>query len=189
MGRNDWLVRKGDTPEPLLVKKTKAYEHWNRASETYGHWLTGKTEEEISVVMDLSVDDVKKDIWHIEAVLPTKQLISNNNTRNRLLIQREQAAAYQKKLNETLTISARDFLAAGLNPVTPLKEYREAVGMQEKPGGLNIQVNQNNANVSGGVSRTEDVVRSVLDRIKAARSANDNTVIDAEYENVIEAKE
>jgi hypothetical protein len=179
MGRNDWLIRK-EGPEPLLLKKTKAYPHWERANESYSHWISGKDYDEIADVTGVPVKEVKKDVAHIESVIPSKQLIANNNTRNRILIQRTQSQSYQKKLKDALDLNVRDYISAGVNPVGPLKEFREAVGMTEKPGGLNIQLNQNNTVSAGGVSRTEDIIRSVMDRMNKAKS--ESQVIDVEPE-------
>lgn len=183
MAKKDWLVRK-EGPEPLLLKKTKAYPEWERANVSYSHWLSGKTVDEIVKFTGVALDEVEKDVAHIESVLPSKTLISNNNTRQRILLQREQALQYQIKLKDALSVPVADYLRAGLNPTTPLKEYREAVGMTEKPGGLNIQVNQSNTSVAGGVSRTEDVIRSVMNRMNKKNKKEEDDIIDVEVEEV-----
>jgi hypothetical protein len=179
MGKDSWLVKK-EGPEPLLAKKTKAYPHWERANVSYSHWISGKTEAEIVKFTGVSLIEVQKDIAHIESVLPSKTLIANNNTRQRILLQRTEAENYHNKLKDALTTDVAAYLKAGLNPTTPLKEYREAVGMTEKPGGLNIQVNQQ-TNVTGGVNRTEDIIRSVMNKMNKKRE-EEQDIIDVEPE-------
>jgi hypothetical protein len=178
MGKDNWLVKK-EGPEPLLAKKTKAYPEWERANVSYSHWLSGRTAEEIEKFTGVALVEVEKDIAHIESVLPSKTLIANNNTRQRILLQRTQAKAYADKLQDALTTDVAAYLKAGLNPTTPLKEYREAVGMTEKPGALNIQVNQQ-TNVTTGVSRTEDIIRSVMNKMH--QKEDEPPIIDVEAE-------
>jgi hypothetical protein len=178
MGKNDWLIRR-EGPEPLLLKKTKAYPEWERANISYSHWQSGKSLEEIVELTGVELSEVKKDVAHIESVIPVKTLIANNNTRHRLLIQREQSESYQRKLKKILDAPVSDFLQAGVSPVPVLKEWREAVGMIEKPSSLNIQMNQNNTVSAGGVGRSEDIIRSVNSRLKNSQSEE---IIDVEPE-------
>jgi hypothetical protein len=179
MGKDNWMVKKTG-PEPLLTKRDKAYPEWKRANDTYSFWLSGKTIDEIVKFTGIDKFEAEKDIAHIESVLPSKTLISNNNTRNRLIIQREQSLEYQKKLQDALSTPVSAYLKAGLNPTTPLKEFREAIGMTEKPGGLNIQVNQSNTNTGAGVGRTEDIIRSVMNKIN--KKEEESQIIDVEPE-------
>lgn len=178
---DQWIIKKTG-PQPLLAAKKKAYPEWDRANVSYSHWLSGKTMDEIVRFTGVPMIEIEKDIAHVESILPSKTLISNNNTRQRILIQRELDKKYQAKLQDALEVPVADYLRAGLNPTTPLKEYREAVGMTEKPGGFNIQVNQSNTTVGGGVSRTEDVIREVMSKINKNSSEQSENVIDAEVE-------
>jgi hypothetical protein len=52
--------------------------------------------------------------------------------------------------------------------------------MTEKPGGLNIQVNQSNTNTGAGVGRTEDIIRSVMNKIN--KKEEESQIIDVEPE-------
>lgn len=177
--RDAWLVRK--TGAEAITKRTKRiYEFHDRATETYANWLAGYTEQEIVKITGLDIDSVEKDIAHIKSIMPTKSIIVQSNDRQRLLIQRAQEENYRNKLNEALTVPVGQYLAAGISPVAPLKEYRESVGMTEKSSGLNIQINQNQS-IGGGVGRSEDIIRSVLNRIKdKEREKEEPNIIDVE---------
>ena len=172
MGKNSrfpWAVLKTD-PQPLLHRDRTSYLHYKRAERTYSHWLAAYSVEEIAEFFDLPIREVEADIEHVQSMLPTRTLVAQHNDRNRLLLQRAEARKYQALLSDALSRSASDYIAAGLSPAAPLKEFREAVGMIEKPGGLSISLSQHtNVGNPAGITCAEDVlrrVRSQLDTVK-----------------------
>lgn len=203
----EWAIEKSDVPPVIKRSGNDIYPQHDRAVVTYNHYISGFTEEEILEFLratgeECELADIVRDIQHIKTLHPTRVLIAHENDRNRLLIQRTEGRQYRRLLAEALAMKAEAFVAAGMSPTTPLKEFREAVGMTEKPGAINVSVNQQNLNLSGGernnsgVRSSEDLLRSVMDRMKANQAQISqeaaSTVIDAEVvapENTDENKE
>lgn len=171
--KNDWLSK--------IVPGTtdvSPYEHADRAAQVYSQYVVGYDEEDIAAFFGVSVIDVKRDLQYIQSGLSTRQVISMENDRIRIRIQRDEARNYKRILNESLTIQAKEYLAAGMSPVSAMKEFREAVSMTEKPGGLSISFTKNTANINtpgggihpanisgrNGIKSYEDLVRMIIEQ-------------------------
>ena len=194
---HEWAITKSDVPPQSKRGAKNGYPSHDRAVTVYSHYISGFTEEEIVAFLnrngeECNLADIECDLQHVKSLHQTRTLIAHENDRNRLLIQRTEGQKYRRLLGESLDIEAKQFLAAGLTPTSPLKEYREAVGMTEKPGAINVSVNQQSLNIGGGESRqqsgirsSEDLLRTVMDRMNAANTQdqipqNSEMVIDAE---------
>lgn len=174
----EWAIEKSDVPPAIKRSGNDIYPQHDRAVITYNHYISGFTEEEIvsffqATGEECELSDILRDIQHIKTLHPTRVLIAHENDRNRLLLQRTEGKQYRRLLGEALAMKAEQFLAAGMSPSSPLKEYREAVGMSEKPG-INVSVNQQSLSINGGETKTksgfrssEDLLRNVMDRMKA----------------------
>jgi hypothetical protein len=170
-------------PETAIVhfesqeSKELEYPNHKRAGKVYSSWMSGYTPEEIAEFEMITVKDVAADLRYITLSLPHRTVIAHNNDRSRILIQRQQSEDFQALLKRALTITADDYLAKGISPASTLREYREAVGMTEKPGAFvtfNTQQNFIGAqgNISPGTPRcAEDVIRRVLKKIEEQRVA------------------
>lgn len=164
--------------------KTLGYEHHKRACMVYSHWRSGYTEEEISDFMELDIDEIRKDLQHINVTLPVRRIIQDNNDRSRIMLQRQEQINYNKLLGEALQTDSAAYLQAGISPAGILKEFREAVGLTQKPQPL-IQVNtQQNylgeeTHTGAGVRSAEDAIRKVLAEMERDESQE---VIDVEPE-------
>jgi hypothetical protein len=162
------------------------YPTHDRANLLYNMWMSGATEDEIAQFYSLTVEEVKQDLLYVKSRIPIRQIISHNNDRTRILVQREQSESFRKLIGDSLAIPAQSFLVAGISPTGVLKEYRESVGMVQKAEPL-IQVNTQQNFLGGGPSgkngvfSAEDVIRKVLDRI----NQNENP---PEEDSVIEAQ-
>jgi hypothetical protein len=163
-GYKGWGVKKldnrpvkvlmGDCEEPKLYAKS------------YNMFIAGYTEEEVAHHMGVRVEVVERAIEHTRSCLSSRTIISHNNDRQRILLQRAESDKYRKLLGDALNISAKDYLAAGITPAGTLREYRQAVGMEEKPGNMSISVTQNSAiSVRPEVRSSEDVLRRVIARM------------------------
>jgi hypothetical protein len=172
--RNDWLAKQipgTDLDQP-------EYPEIDRANKCLSYWMAGYDELEISALLDLSEIDVTRDLAYLRTKMNPRQQIAMNNDRQRILIQKQEAANYSAMLKGGLTKGVDAWLAAGLSPVPVMKEYRQAVGLEEKPGGVNISVTKQSAtfmgnppghipsaNFGGGgkVKSFEDLVRMIID--------------------------
>ena len=191
----EWAMTKTDVP-PLIKRGAKGdYPEHDRAVKVYNHWISGSLPEEIvtflnKIGIECDVTDIECDLQHVKSLHPTKVLIAHENDRNRLLLQRTEGEQYRRLISEALQLKATQYLAAGISPTGPLKEYREAVGMTEKPGGINLAINQQSLNIGGGEARqqtgirsSEDLLRSVMDKMDASQQnqlPSTTEVIDAE---------
>lgn len=136
----------------MLNRNGLEYPHHKRAEETYSQYLSGYSEQEIGAFFGIDPAEVLKDIQHVQQVLPARTVLAHINDRNRLLILKLEGEKYRRQLSESLSISPQDYLRAGVSPVGPMKEFREAVSMTEKPGALSINFTKNTANFGGGNS-------------------------------------
>ena len=168
---------------------TLGYPEHKRSCMTYSQYISGFTEEEISDFMEIELREVKRDIQHIITTLPPRTIIQHNNDRQRIILQREEAANYNKLINDSLKMTANDFLAAGVSPASVLREYREAVGQTQKPEPL-IQVNsqqnfwgQPETPDSSGISSAEDAIRKVLAELDEQNHKDE--AIDIEPEDAV----
>jgi hypothetical protein len=151
MGKNSqhpWGFKK-EGPKPLLHRGAE-YPHRKRAEEVYSQWLSGFDEREIAAFFEIDVLDVMKDIQYVQQHLSQRSVLAHVNDRNRLMIQKLEGHKYHQKLSEVLSIPAKVYLQAGINPVAPLKEYRESVSMTERPGALSVNFTKNTANIGIG---------------------------------------
>ena len=178
-----WAIKK-DGPRPLLNRGKTEYPHHKRAARVYSQWLSGYSEEEIATFFELTVDEVERDIQHTSSLLSQRTVIAHHNDRNRILTQRAEGARYRKLLRDALATPVEDYLEAGIAPGGVLKEYREAVGMTEKPGG--IRVNIANTVSSRGVSCSEDLLRLAISKLDDPHGS-DNTRIAANVKKQITA--
>jgi hypothetical protein len=166
MGKNSRypfaLTKQG--PEPLLHRDRTAYPNHERACRVYSQWLSGYSEEEVANFFGIQPRDVELDVQHVHGILPTRTVISHNNDRARLLVQRQQSEEFRRLMGEALKTPATDYLNAGISPAGILKEYREATGMVQKAEPL-LQINtQINSNAGSGqaITSAEDAIRRVL---------------------------
>jgi len=135
VGKNSthaWALTKTG-PEPLLHRDRTDYPNHKRAQQCYSQWLAGYSEEEISRFFGIGLEEVLQDLQHCHQLIPSRTLNSHWNDRNRLLLQRAEAAKYRKLLADALATPVEDYLQAGVSPVGPLAEYRQATGMVSKP--------------------------------------------------------
>jgi hypothetical protein len=176
------------TPEYALAKlappesNALAYPNHDRANDIYSMWMTGYTEDEISDFMSLDATEVKKDLMYVNTKLSVRQIISHNNDRERIILQRKNSESFRELMRQSLETPAAVLLAAGISPAGILKEYREATGMVQKAEPLlqiNTQINQGASTPNGGIQSAEDVIRRVLNQINSADQENP-VEIDAE---------
>jgi hypothetical protein len=180
MGQNSqhpWGFKK-EGPKPLLNRNGSEYPYHKRAEETYSQYLSGFSEQEIGLFFGIDPAEVLKDIQHVQQVLPARTVLAHVNDRNRLMIQKLEGEKYRRQLSEALSIPPQDYLKAGISPVAPMKEYREAVSMTEKPGALSVSFTKNTANIgigntpggipaanfggNGRIRSFEDLVRMII---------------------------
>lgn len=168
MGKNSsraWSITKAG-PEPLLHRDRTEYPQHRRAQQTYSQWMSGFSEEEIARFFQIEVEDVLRDVQHIHQVLPVRTVVAHLNDRNRILIQRAEGEKYRRLLSQSLSTPVERYLQAGVSPVGALKEYREAVGMVEKPGSLSISVTQAVGVSNDRPRSSEDLLRKVIEKMK-----------------------
>jgi hypothetical protein len=160
-------------PEYALAKlappesNALAYPNHDRANDVYSMWMSGYTEDEVADFVQVDVAEVKKDLMYINTKLTTRQIISHNNDRSRIMLQRNESEAFRAMMHGALSVSVGNLLAAGISPAGILKEFREATGMVQKAEPLlqiNTQINNTPAS-TGGITSAEDVIRRVLNQI------------------------
>jgi len=172
--------------------KDLEYPEANRAHKVYASWMSGYTPEEIAKSKGLEVEQVEKDLEYVSQSLPVRTLIAHGNDRSRILLQREQSDDFRRLMKESLEKTATDYIKEGLSPAGALREFREAVGMVEKPGTF-VTLNQAfvspgsvNSPIGSGAPRSaEDLIRKVLKRIEEQRvpPTLDTAPIDIEAED------
>jgi len=166
MGKNSthaWAITKAG-PEPLLHRDRTEYEHHARAQKTYSQWMSGFSGQDIATFFQIEVIDVLRDVQHVHQILPVGTVTAHLNDRNRILIQRAEGEKYRQLLSEALSTSVNSYLEAGVSPVGPMKEFREAVGMVERPGAISLSLNQTVSVAEGRVTSFEDMLRRVIAR-------------------------
>ena len=170
--RNDWLAQR----VPGAVPANPDYPEIERANKCLSYWMAGYDELEISTLLELGEIEVARDLAYLKTQMSTRQLIAISNDRQRILIQKKEADNYSSILNGALTKSVDHWLAAGLSPVPAMKEYRQAVGLEEKPGGVAINLTKQSATFfnapgqtpvqnlggHGKVTCFEDLVRMII---------------------------
>ena len=162
-----------------------AYPNHDRANDIFGMWMSGATEDEIALFIDLPIDEVKKDLMYVNTRLSVREIINHNNNRDRILLQRQNSESFRELMKSTLSTPAAAFLAAGLTPAGILKEYREATGMVQKAEPLlqiNTQINNQPSSSGGQIQSAEDVIRRVLNQINSddQQAQGSQEIIDAE---------
>lgn len=176
------------------------YPDYKRAHDNYSTWMCGYTPEEIAEFEGMDVKEVLKDLRYVEKTLSPRASIAHGNDRLRLIQQRAEAASFSRLMKESLAVTAKEYIAQGLSPVAALKEFREAVGMTEKPGTFVTFAQQTNNFGPGpgpnkskgdGIKSSEDLCRMVLKQIAdqelASRPTVDTTaeVLEGEVEETI----
>ena len=124
--------------------------------------MSGFGEHEIARFFEIEVEEVLRDVQHVHQILSVRTVIAHLNDRNRILIQRAEGERYRQLLSESLSTPVEGYLQAGVSPVGALKEYREAVGMVEKPGTFSISVAQSVTIADGRPTSAEDVIRKII---------------------------
>jgi len=163
-------------PKHAVVKfeteeaKTVACVDPDRPAKIYAQWMSGFTEDEIAAFHKITPAEVTQDIMVIVESIPIRTIIAHNNDRSRIIMQREQSADFRKLMGDALKMTAKSYIDSGMSPAATLKEFREAVGMTEKPGAfLSLQQNfiqgGNGGAGNGAPASAEDVIRRVLKRI------------------------
>jgi hypothetical protein len=170
-GYKGWGIKKLDNrPVRVLMKDCadpKLY------AKCYNMFIAGYAEEEVAKHMNVDIVVVERAIEHTRSCLSSRTIISHNNDRHRILLQRTESEKYRKLLGDALNTPVQDYLAAGIAPAGTLREFRQAVGMEEKPGAMNINVTQNSAiNIRSEIRSSEDLLRSVIKRM-AEKNAMD----------------
>lgn len=152
---------KGEPVEP--------YKNSQRAAKVYSHYLSGFAEDEIAYFFKISETEVKLDLQYVQSGMSPRAIIAHNNDRARILVQREQSDKYRRLLKDSLAKPVDEWLASGISPVGVMKEYRESVGMVQRPEGMSINFNRqtnNTANVFSGngtpIRGVEDIIRGIL---------------------------
>lgn len=170
--KTDWLAAKIGRPAAAAPD----YENYERATRVLAQWMVGYDESEIASFFRITEIDVAADLQYLHEKMAPRQVIAMNNDRDRIRIHRKQSKDYSRLLDESLKTSAAEYLAVGMSPVPAMKEYRQAVGMEEKPGGVAIsvtkqtatfinnpgQVHPANLGGSGRVRSFEDLVRMII---------------------------
>jgi hypothetical protein len=189
--KNDWLANKlGGTPARV------PYEFSERANLVQSQWMVGYDEQEIAVFFQVTEFEVQQDLKYVHMNMTPRQVIAMNADRDRIRIYRKNSSHYSRLLEESLTRTADSWIASGISPVGAMKEYRQAVGMEEKPGGIAISLVKNTANInspSGGVHPAnlgghgnprsfEDLLRAI---IKADPSCGLQPVIDVDAQDAL----
>jgi len=152
-------------PRPLVRRIKSDYPHHKRATRVYGHWLSGYVESEIAGFFGISEAEVERDVQHVQAMLSPKVIIAQHNDRARILLQRAQSENYRRLLGQALEMAAEDYLRAGLTPATVLREYREAVGMQERPAPQSVNVTTCLTGNAALPRSPEEIIRHVRTRM------------------------
>jgi len=159
-GYKGWGIKKLDNrPVRVLMKDCPDPKLYAKA---YNMYVGGYMEEEVAEHLGVPVREVERAIQHTRSCLSSRTIISHNNDRGRILIQRTEGKRYREMLAATLSIPAEQYLAAGITPVGPMKEYREAVGMVERPGAISLSLSQNVSVTEGKVTSFEDLLRRVI---------------------------
>jgi hypothetical protein len=169
--------------------KIDKYQFHDRANEVFAAWMSGATEDECSQYFGITLEDVNNDLLHVKIALPVRLIISYNNDRNRILIQRQSSEDYRKLISDSLKTPAATYLAAGVSPAGIGREFREATGLVQKAEPLiNVQtINAGNQTTSKSpIQSAEDIVRLVLGQINEQETPTPPTkeeegVIDAEF--------
>jgi hypothetical protein len=170
--KNDWLALK--IPGTTSVAP---YEFEDRAYQVNNQWSVGYDIDEIAAFFKITEIEAKVDLQWVHGRMSPRQVISLQNDRDRIKLQKRNTNHYGRILEESLVITAKDYIAKGMSPVPAMKEYREAVSMTEKPGGIAISFTKNtqnnmvpgggvhSANISGrnGIKSYEDLVRLVIE--------------------------
>lgn len=146
--------------------------------------MSGYTEDEVAGFLSVDVEEVKKDLMYVNHKLTTRQVISHNNDRNRIMLQRSESESFRQMMKDSLSQPVGALLAAGISPAGILKEFREATGMVQKAEPLlqiNTQINTQTT-TSGGITSAEDVIRRVLSQInqETPPAPDSDEAIDAE---------
>ena len=179
---------------PGTVPAKPDYPEIERANKCLSYWMAGYDELEISALLEISEIDVTRDLAYLKTQMSTRQNIAIANDRQRILIQKQEAANYSAMLRGALTKGVDGWLAAGLSPVPAMKEYRQAVGLEEKPGGVAINLTKQSATFIGNAGQIppqnlgghgkitcfEDLVRMI---IKADPSCGLQPVIDTDAQD------
>lgn len=193
--KNDWLANK----IPDAPGKTGEYENDSRSNEVLSQWMVGYEDYEIAAFFGITQIEVGQDLQRRFGKMTARQLIAIQNDRERIRLYRTQSKNYSSMLEDGLKKTINDWFDAGLNPVPILKEYRQAVGMEEKPGGVAISVTKqsatfingsgvNPANLggNGNVKSFEDLLRMI---IKADPACALEPVTDIEAQELPPAQE
>jgi hypothetical protein len=169
--KNDWLANK--IPDAPAVKNE--YQNESRSNEILSQWMVGYEDHEIAAFFSITQIEVAQDLQHRFGKMNARQLIAIQNDRERIRLYRTQSKNYSTMLEDGLKKKITEWFDAGLSPVPILKEYRQAVGMEEKPGGVAISVTKqsatfinrggvNSANLGGNgdVKSFEDLLRMII---------------------------
>jgi hypothetical protein len=168
-GYKGWGVKKVDN-RPVKVLMNDC-EDPKLAAKIYNLFIGGYTEEEVSEHIGVAVKTVESAIGHMRSCLSSRTIIAHNNDRLRILVQRSESEKFRKLLGDSLSIKAEEYLRAGVSPASTLREFRQTIGLEEKPGGIAFSITKNTAIIDGGnhggacgtgFRSFEDVVRAVL---------------------------
>jgi hypothetical protein len=179
----EYAIAKLQPPESNIT----AYPNHDRANDFYSMWMSGATEDEIAEFASVDVAEVKKDLLYVNTRLTTRQVISHNNDRQRILLQRQQSEAFRNMMRDSLNTPVSDLIDAGISPAGLMKEFREATGLVQKAEPLlqiNTQINQGSTHTGGGITSAEDVIRRVLNQINqdTPPPQGNQEIIDVEQE-------
>jgi hypothetical protein len=182
-GYKGWGIKKLDN-RPVKVLMGDC-EDPKLAAKCYNMFVGGYSEEEVAIYFEVPVNIVERAIQHTRSCLSGRTIIAHNNDRLRILVQRNESEKYRKLLGDALSINAEDFLKAGIAPAGTLKEFRECVGLTEKPGGIGISLTQNTM-----IARKNEwngfQIRSPEDLIRAIVKADPSCALGAPVDNGVQ---
>ena len=164
-GYKGWGIKKLDNrPVRVLMKDCSDPKLF---AKCYNMFIGGYTEQEVATHMGVTETEVERAIQHTRSCLSSRTIIGHNNDRHRILLQRTQSEKYRRLLGESLSTPIETYLSAGIGPAGVLREYRDAVGMTEKPGALSVQMNQQiNMVGSSRITSSEDLLRHVMAKLR-----------------------
>ena len=163
-GYKGWGIKKLDNrPVRVLMKDCSDPKLF---AKCYNMFIGGYTEQEVATHMGVTENEVERAIQHTRSCLSSRTIIGHNNDRHRILVQRTQSEKYRRLLDESLSTPIETYLSAGIGPAGVLREYRDAVGMTEKPGAMSVQMNQQ-INMVGNstITSSEDLLRHVMAKL------------------------
>jgi hypothetical protein len=109
--------------------------------------MVGYDELEISAHCKVSVEEIQADLAYIRSLLPEETVALNIGERNEILEAKVRSKKMREELAADMSLSAKELIRAGKNPIGILRKYREAV-TAEDPSSLIPELRQENIRTS-----------------------------------------